>query len=103
MFANDAEAGRARRVRVRMYWPPCCSSLRPLRHNAGSEDIMNIHRYAAAAVMLSSMLVNGSAGAQERDQTQSTSDRSASLAPATRNVEMTIGTGYEQGFGNIAS
>jgi hypothetical protein len=53
---------------------------------------------------ISSALITEIAQADERDQAQSSQGASErSLAPATNAVELTIGTGYEQGFGDIAS
>jgi outer membrane protein W len=64
---------------------------------------MNSKWKVAAAATMGSMLITGAAGAQEKDQVQSTSDGFRSLAPATHDVELTIATGYEQAFGKVAS
>lgn len=63
---------------------------------------MNRNRMAVVVTAAAMSALTGSvASAQERD---STSERPArSLAPATNSVELTIGTGYEQGFGKFAS
>jgi hypothetical protein len=58
---------------------------------------MNSKQIAAAAVALSTMVVSSAANAEDKDHD------SKQLAPATHAVELTIGTGYAQGFGNIAS
>jgi hypothetical protein len=67
------------------------------------EDIMNSKWKVAAAATIGSILITGAASAQEKDQVESTSDKSRSLAPATHDVELTIATGYEQAFGKVAS
>lgn len=51
----------------------------------------------ASAIAVSSLVVAGAASAEEKDRAPS------SLAPATHAVELTIATGYAQGFGNVAS
>ena len=58
--------------------------------------------FAALAVTFASVAVTGIAGAQEKDRnvTPTKSDR---LAPATSALELTIGTGYAQGFGDIGA
>jgi hypothetical protein len=58
--------------------------------------------FAALAVTFASVAVTGIAGAQEKDRnvTPAKSDR---LAPATSALELTIGTGYAQGFGDIGA
>jgi hypothetical protein len=57
-----------------------------------------------ATLAISSGLLAGTAQADEKDQAQSSQGSSErSLAPVNNAVELTIGTGYEQGFGNIAS
>jgi hypothetical protein len=91
-IASRTRAARALQFRVR-------SSAKGRK----SEDIMNTHRYAATAAIISSILVTGAASAEEKDEVRSTSEKSRSLSPATHDVEMTIGTGYEQGFGNVGS
>jgi hypothetical protein len=48
------------------------------------------------------MLVAGVASAQQKDEA-SESKAERSLAPVNKAVELTIGTGYEQGFGRIVS
>jgi hypothetical protein len=68
-----------------------------------TEDIMNTKWSSAAAVTISGFLVATAASAQQRDEGQHAGDKSESLAPATHSVELTVGTGYAQGFGKIAS
>jgi hypothetical protein len=59
---------------------------------------------SAAAISLTSMAVTGAAGAQERDQVNNAGDeKSRDLPPATHAVELTVGTGYAQGFGDVGS
>ena len=57
---------------------------------------------AALAVTFASVAVTGAAGAQEKDRNV-TATRSDRLAPATNALELTIGTGYAQGFGDIGA
>jgi hypothetical protein len=80
-----------------------CNIARHSGRTPESEDIMNSKWKFAAAATIGSMLITGAASAQEKDQVQSTSDTSRSLAPATHDVELTIATGYEQAFGKVAS
>ena len=65
---------------------------------------MKLIMHASVAVTLTALSVSGEAFAQsqpkdEVKETTSTND----LAPATHAVELTLGTGYQQGFGKIAS
>ena len=64
---------------------------------------MNTKWSSAAAITISGLLVASAASAQQRDERQNAGDTSDSLAPATHSVELTVGTGYAQGFGKIAS
>jgi hypothetical protein len=80
-----------------------CNIDRHFGRTPESEDIMNSKWKVAAAATIGGMLITGAASAQEKDQVQNTSDKSRSLAPATHDVELTIGTGYEQAFGKVAS
>jgi hypothetical protein len=57
---------------------------------------------AALAVTIGSVAVGGVAGAQEKDNNVDVS-KSSRLAPATNALELTIGTGYAQGFGEIGT
>jgi hypothetical protein len=58
----------------------------------------------AAVVAASSVVTMGVASAQESAPPNDASEqRARSLEPATHAVELTIGTGYAQGFGNVAS
>jgi hypothetical protein len=64
---------------------------------------MNSQSIAAAAIAASGLLVTAVASAQEKDQpTHSDQQKTRDLAPATHALELTIGTGYAQGFGDIA-
>ena len=57
---------------------------------------------AVAAFAMGSTTFAGVASAQDKDQA-SDAKGEHSLAPATNAVELTLGTGYAQGFGKIAS
>ena len=60
--------------------------------------------WISAAIVAASSVVTGVASAQESAPPSDASEqRARSLEPATHAVELTIGTGYAQGFGNIAS
>jgi hypothetical protein len=61
---------------------------------------MKAKRISAIAVVVGGMLVTGLASAQEKDQAQD-SKGARNLDPVKNAVELTIGTGYAQGFGNI--
>jgi hypothetical protein len=56
----------------------------------------------AAAVAITSIVITGVASADEKDHTRA-SEKSESLPSANHALELTIGTGYMQGFGNVAS
>jgi hypothetical protein len=62
---------------------------------------MNTKWITAATVTLAGTLAAGAASAQEKDR--ATSDAPRSLDAATHSVELTVGTGYAQGFGNVGS
>jgi len=63
---------------------------------------MNTKWITALTVALSGVVVSGVAGAAEKDEAGA-QQSSRELAPATHAVELTIGTGYAQGFGDVAS
>jgi hypothetical protein len=64
---------------------------------------MNSKWMTAAAIAASSVFMSAAANAQEKDQpTSSHEEKMRELAPAVRSLELTIGTGYTQGFGDIA-
>jgi len=63
---------------------------------------MNTKWIALAAVAVSSTALTGIASAQEIDRRVPKSNADA-LAPATDSLELTIGTGYAQGFGEIGT
>src|SRR5258708_3377141 len=65
------------------------------------EEIMNSKWTTALAVATATMALGGFAAAQEKDQT--VVKKSDALAPATDSVELTVGTGYAQGFGDISA
>jgi hypothetical protein len=62
-----------------------------------------------AAIVAASSVVTGVASAQEASAQDSvppsdaSEQRARTLEPATHAVELTVGTGYSQGFGNVAS
>src|SRR5262245_39636652 len=56
---------------------------------------------AALAAMMGTVALAGTAGAQEKDQSPAT--KSDKLAPVANALELTIGTGYAQGFGEIGT
>jgi hypothetical protein len=61
-------------------------------------------QWMTAAAVAMSIVVSGVASAQEKDRVASAeSDRSERTAPVKNAVELTIGTVYTQGFGDIAS
>src|SRR5262249_30736765 len=69
--------------------------------NGAREAIMNTKHMAAVAAAISTIFVTAAANAQEKDQAQSGSKQS--VAPVKNAVELTIGTGYTQGFGKVGS
>jgi hypothetical protein len=62
---------------------------------------MNGKGLSILAGALAGVLTAGVASAQEKDE--ASRGKTRSLYAADRSVELTIGTGYEQGFGNLAS
>jgi hypothetical protein len=66
---------------------------------------MNSKWTLAASAAMGTMLLSGAASAQQapRDEAQASSDRSRDLPAATHAVELTVGTGYAQGFGNVGA
>jgi len=63
---------------------------------------MNTKSIALAAIAVGSLAVTGVARAQELDRRVPTS-KPETLAPAKDAIELTIGTGYAQGFGEIGT
>jgi hypothetical protein len=60
--------------------------------------------WISAAIVAASSVVTGVASAQESAPPSDASEqRARSLEPATHAVELTIGTGYAQGFGNVGA
>src|SRR5215471_16860517 len=57
---------------------------------------------AALAATIGIASLAGTAGAQEKDQSLAT-PKSDKLAPVSNALELTIGTGYAQGFGDIGT
>jgi len=65
---------------------------------------MNSKRIVTAtAVAIASLVVSSVASAEEKDATQSGTESSHDLTPVKHAVELTVGTGYEQGFGNVGA
>jgi hypothetical protein len=62
--------------------------------------LMNVKSTAAFAVILGSTVAGGVANAQGKDQAQS-SGGEGRVAPVTNAVELSVGTGYTQGFGKF--
>jgi len=56
---------------------------------------------AALAATIGTVAIAGVAGAQDKDQSGTT--KSNTLAPVANALELTIGTGYAQGFGEIGT
>jgi hypothetical protein len=56
--------------------------------------------WISASMVLAIVAVSGVAGAQEKDAPQQSSGTKDLSAP-TRHLELKLGTGYEQGFGNV--
>src|ERR1700730_15246051 len=69
------------------------------------EEIMNRTWMAAAAAATGTMMLGGVARAQEvtKDVATQSEARSRDLPAAKNAVELTVGTGYAQGFGDVAS
>jgi len=63
---------------------------------------MNTKWIAFAATAVSTIALTSVAGAQEKER-NTTSRSSEDLAPASNALELTIGTGYAQGFGEIGT
>jgi hypothetical protein len=57
---------------------------------------------AALAATIGTVAIAGTAGAQDKDRSPDTS-KSNALAPVANALELTIGTGYAQGFGEIGT
>jgi hypothetical protein len=60
-----------------------------------------MNRWISASTVAAIMVVSGVADAQEKDRAQESSGTGKPLLAATRNLELTVGTGYSQGFGNV--
>jgi outer membrane protein W len=65
------------------------------------EEIMK-SKWITLGLAIGGVAIAGVAGAQEKDQNVAAS-KSDELAPAANALELTVGTGYAQGFGDIAS
>src|SRR5215471_3442781 len=63
---------------------------------------MNSKWVSALAIATGTMVVSGVALAQEKDQSVTTK-KNDTLAPVSNAVEITVGTGYAQGFGDVAA
>jgi hypothetical protein len=87
-------------LRVAMSARRCAAAM----ERGASEEIMISKWMAAAAVASGSVLFAGAASAQSEGGAAAPGEqRSSEVAPAARAVELTIATGYAQGFGNVAS
>jgi hypothetical protein len=66
---------------------------------------MNTHLTIGTAVAMSAFAFTlaGNASAQVRERDEVKAESGGDLAPATHAVEVTIGTGYEQGFGKFST
>src|SRR5580704_2674482 len=65
---------------------------------------MNTKLTVGAAMAMGTLVFAGSANAQTQTKDEVKLEGSTdNLAPATHAVELTIGTGYEQGFGKFSS
>src|SRR5262249_43918433 len=77
---------------------------RSRRRCPSTEEIMIAKWMTAAAVAMGTFMVTGGAsGQQTKDESKPNEEGAAALAPATHAVELTIGTGYAQGFGGVGS
>jgi hypothetical protein len=81
------------------------SARRSFERIEATEEIMNRTWMAAAAAATGTMLLGGVAAAQEvtKDVATQSEARSRDLPAAKNSVELTVGTGYAQGFGDVAS
>jgi hypothetical protein len=59
-------------------------------------------KWIASAVTLAAVAVSGVASAQQKDQ-PIVAPKSTALDPATNAIELTVGTGYSQAFGDVAA
>jgi hypothetical protein len=75
------------------------------KRNEAMEEIMNSKWMAAAAAATGTMMLAGVADAQEvaKDVATPSEARSHDLPAAKNAIELTVGTGYTQGFGDVAS
>jgi hypothetical protein len=65
---------------------------------------MNTKQITGTAIAIGALTISASAFAQAQPKDEAKQEGSAqSLAPATHAVELTVGTGYEQGFGKFSS
>jgi hypothetical protein len=62
-----------------------------------------MNKWISASTVAAIMVVSGVAGAQEKDRAQESSGTGKQLPAATRNLELTIGMGYAQGFGDVGA
>ena len=60
-------------------------------------------KWINASTVATIILIGGVASAEDKDQAQESSGRSSRLGAATHSAELTIGTGYAQGFGKAGS
>jgi outer membrane protein W len=64
---------------------------------------MNKKWMAAMAVAINTVIVAGVANAQEKDEVQDRNDKATKLAPVKNALELTVASGYAQGFGDVGS
>jgi hypothetical protein len=68
------------------------------------EDAMKTHQWLTrVSVAVGSMLVVSAASADEKDRAASSQENAAPFRAPTHAVELTIGTGYAQGVGNVGA
>src|SRR5437879_3151114 len=81
--------------------PVACKRRGQLPNERSLEEIMKT-KSITLALAIGGVTVAGVAGAQEKDHNVAAA-RSETLAPAANAIELSVGTGYAQGFGDIAA
>jgi hypothetical protein len=80
------------------------ASKRAHSSECASEEIMNAKWMTAAAVVMGSVSLAGSAGAQSTEPSATAGEKTThELAPVDHAVELSVAAGYAQGFGNVQS
>src|SRR6266542_650904 len=69
---------------------------------AEPEEIMKSKWIAATAAAVAGIAITGAASAQEKDRNVAAT-KTDELAPAANALELTVGAGYAQGFGDIGT